>query len=84
MDVQCKRKTIYSAVKFVSSERPWPQCVTPWSEKGYQPRDMSWGCCRTAMNAETHVFDGDWIVTDELGMLHCFSDEEFQSRFEVI
>lgn len=76
-----KGDTIVDAEQFDPHSHPWPAGVVAWQMVGYQPRDMSWGFIDTA-EGRAHVLFGDWIVREETGKAHLYSDAEFKGKYE--
>lgn len=78
-----KGDSVVDAVQFDPHVQPWPAGVIPWSQAGYQPRDMSWGYVQLA-DGRKHVQYGDWIITDETGGKHVCPDGVFRSEYEPV
>ena|ERR1700676_615592 len=70
------------AEQFLPQNRPWPGYVHPWSEKGVQPRDMSWGYIERP-GGDIHVMAGDWILVNAQGYVFTCSDDLFRVLYKL-
>lgn len=78
-----KKPIVIEAVQFDPHKRPWPEGVKPWSEAGYQPRDMSWGYIAT-LEGNMSVQSGDWIIKGIKGEIYPCKPDIFEATYEPV
>lgn len=77
-----KRPVVIDAEQFTAPDYT-PAGMKLWpDEKGYQPRDMSWGYIDT-LEGRMHVQHGDWIITGVKGEKYPCKPDIFALTYEL-
>ena len=82
-----KKPVVIEAVQFLPSNDhafDVPDGVHLWpDERGFQPRDMSWGFIDT-LEGRMHVMAGDWIITGIQGEKYPCKPDIFAATYEAV
>lgn len=69
---------IVNAIQFNPDDKPWPEGIIPWPSSLPRPRNGSWGYIGKIREC---VFNGDYIVYDQLGALPPVREDVFERKY---